>query len=131
MRQFHQLAKVLARLLGFKESGDHVKALSFVENSYKDILGLNLKELKAMPPDKLLDYLLEKQGMNLASLEKTGEILREEAYLYGSGSASDLFVSRAEKALYILNYVQENDKTFSFTRKALIDNLKKDLAISN
>ena len=131
MRQFHQLAKVLARLLGFKENDDHVGALSYMEESYKEILDLDLKEINAMKPDELLDYLLEKQNMNLPALEKTAEILREEAYLYRNGSISDLFASRAEKALHLLNYVQENDKTFSFTRKALIDSLRKDLAATN
>lgn len=131
MRQFHQLAKVLARLLGFKEKDDHAGAKSYIEESYKEILDLDLKEINAMLPDELLDYLLEKQKMNLAALEKTAEILREEAYLYRNGSISDLFASRAEKALHLLNYVQENDKTFSFTRKAMIDSLRKDLAATN
>ena len=130
MRQFHQLARVLARLLGFKESDEQRMVTSFIEDAYKEILDLDFKTIKAMQPHDLLDYLLEKQHMNLPALEKVAEIFREEAYVYHSTSSPDLFVSRANKALYLLNYVQENDKTFSLTRKALVDGLEKDLAIA-
>ncbi|MDN5215866.1 hypothetical protein QQ020_27555 [Fulvivirgaceae bacterium BMA12] len=128
MRQFRQLAIVLARLMGFKESNDHESALSLIEDSYKDILDLDLKSVKAMSSQELLDYLLKKKNMDLPSLEKVGELLMEEAYLYGNDSASDLFFSRGQKALYLLNYVQDHDQTFSLARKTLIDRLQKKLA---
>lgn len=131
MRQFNQLAKVLASLMGFKEEGEHEKSISFIEDSYKEILGLDLPALNAMSPSDLLSYLLEKQSMNLPTLEKMGEVLREEAYIYRSGGIVDLFISRAEKATYLLNYVHQNDKTFSMTRKALIESLIRDIEITN
>lgn len=128
MRQFHQLAIVLARLMGFKEANDHEPAISLIEDAYREIINLDLKTIKAMSPQELLDYLLEKQDLNLPTLEKMGELLMEEAYLYGNNRVSDLFFSRGQKALFLLNYVQDNDKTFSLTRKALIDRLQKKLS---
>lgn len=112
LRWTQELAKVIARLMG----KDTREALGIMDEAYLELLKASPEELRSLPLDKLLDYLLVEKEFNAAQLEfVAGLMAREGELLYESGD----FVQsqdRLARALLIFEHVEKELQVFSFER---------------
>ncbi|EPE9900452.1 conserved hypothetical protein [Flavobacterium psychrophilum] len=107
--QINQLGYVLKRILekltGTK-SNDQLGVVWVVDNfKLKEKLGFDLAILDTISDEKLIPFLITKEGFNYSNIELFADVLvkiDKEKY--------------AKKALQIYNYVNQITATFSFER---------------
>jgi len=120
-RLTQQVAKVLARLIG----KDWEQTLLILEAVYNDWLPIKRKDLIEHPPKSILDWLIIEEKLSVDELEAIAHLLQAE------GNLMDDFIERKDrlmKALLILEYVDNQDDTYSMSRKHKIDILLKTLS---
>lgn len=124
LREIQRLARLLARLLGFKDEGLFTKAFALVDEACLELSGLTSGQLTALTDEDFLELIQEKE-LKEEQLEMLADILMAEGEMLrepdGKYESSQL---RFRKAILLLNYLTGSRRQFSFERENKISRLR-------
>lgn len=122
LKYLEKLSRVIAAMLGFREKGFPDESLRLADQTFKELLNLDIEELAVMPVEKFID-LIRNEKFNSLYLEGIAQLTHETANVFavlGKVETATDFYSKTLQLYYLLN---ENDKTFSFEREQIISEL--------
>ena len=123
LRWTQELAKVIARLIG----KDPEEALELLDKSLEEQLQLDAKSLADIPKEKLIEYLSNSRGYDLAQIEFIAEALYLQCQnLHQQLPQTQDFANqkdKLEKALTIFEHVENEQGIFSLERQSKIANI--------
>jgi len=122
LKYLEKLSRVIAAMLGFRDKGFPEDALRLADETYKELLNINLEETRIMPPDHFIE-VLKKNNYNVDYIESVSGILLETAKSYEATGQTENAIIFYEKTLKVVYLLNEKDKTFSFERETLIASL--------
>ena len=124
LKYLEKLSRVIADMVGFRDSGFPEDALRLVDETYKELLDFKADELAIMPIERFVDLIIQK-GYTSTYFEMLAKLAYETAnsfQLIGNESFAQSFYL---KTLHIYLILNEKDKTFSFEREMIISELKQ------
>lgn len=119
-----ELGKAIAQMAFNRNSGNDGRNPALVQKVYHS-LRVDPEFLLTATPEELRLYLNQDDESGLVRMELAAKTLIEESFL-SSRSVSASASALREKAKELLEYVQQNDTTFSLERVALLEGLKHD-----
>ncbi len=114
LRIVEEFAKFLAAIVGLKREGKFDEALKKVDQVYHGMINIDPVILKSINPDELMDFLLHEKKFNNHYLKMIAELLFEEGQIYAENGDPISARNVLEKARILIDYLMENDPTFSF-----------------
>lgn len=121
MRWTQELAKVMALLMG----KDTKEALDLIDSAMRDQIGLDPDQLERMNHKELLDYLQQKDNLNLGQIEFIAGLFYEK--YKRSGASDKVWSPHLAKAYTLLKHVHEHADTYSLDRKQKLDSMAREL----
>ncbi len=113
LRMVEEFAKFLAAIMGLREDGKYEEALKKIDNVYKGMIQLDPIGIKSIGPEELLDYLKSEKKDNHHYLKMIAELLYEEGQVYVETGDPISARNVLEKSKVLINYLMDNDPTFS------------------
>ena len=111
-------------MLGLRDKGFPEDALRLADETYKEMLGFDVEELAIMPVEKFVE-LVRKHGYTSSHLEIMARLAHETANAMNTRTDNENSTGFYEKTLHLYYLLNEKDKTFSFEREMIIDELKQ------
>ncbi|HET8864411.1 MAG TPA: hypothetical protein VFM80_01855 [Gracilimonas sp.] len=130
MRQIHQLsqvlAKVIAAVVGLKETGQAQQVFEITNNALNEQLELDLGSLLEMNSKEMIQTLEQKEGMNKENLEQMADLFYSIANTLEedqkwSGKITELL----QRSLDIYTHIEEQGNVYSIDRNHKIQEIKK------
>lgn len=124
MKYLEKLSRVIAAMFGMRDKGFPEDAIRLADETYKELLNLNVEELEIMPVEKFVD-LIRQAGYTTTYLEALAKLTFETADSFqqmGNDNPAKGFYFKTLNLYYLLS---EKDKTFSFEREMIISELKQ------
>lgn len=119
-----ELGKAIAQMVFNRNSGNDGRNPELIRKIYHS-LKVEPAFVLTATPEELRRYLDQDDGYGLARMELTAKTLIEESFLSSALASASAPVLR-QKAKELLEYIQQNDTTFSLERVALLEGLEKD-----
>jgi hypothetical protein len=110
------LKKLIGKALGIK-SNDFEQGIQNIESDLKNEFDLTLKEISEMENSELTKKI---SGLNEQHLEKLAELIK----VVSENSQNNFGKKIAQKGIIILEYLDNNSKTFSIKRMELKNTLQ-------
>jgi hypothetical protein len=124
LKYLEKLSRVIATMLGFRNSGFPEDGLRLADETYKEFLNFNAEELAIMPVDKFME-VIRKVGYSPTYLDVLAQLAHETANTFQAQENKQYAQSFYLKSLQLYYLLNEKDKTFSFEREMIISELKK------
>lgn len=124
LKYLEKLSRVLINMLGLRDKGFPEDALRLADETYKELLSVDLDLVSKMPTNEFIE-IVRGYSYTTSYIEALANITKETANCYtamGRTSESRMF---SEKALLLYQLLNEKDKTFSFEREMVISELEK------
>ena len=124
LKYLEKLSRVIAAMLGFRDKGFPDEALRLADETYKEMLNIDLEELSNMPVEVFIEKV-RKENYNASYLHAFAQLTHETAdsfFSKGVESKAQIFYIKTLQLYYLLN---EKDRTFSFERELIITELNK------
>jgi len=124
LKYLEKLSRVIAAMLGFRDKGFPEDGLRLADETYREMLDINLDELQIMPLDAFIARV-RKENYNPSYLQTIAQLTHETANTFHANEnelAAKSFYRKTLKLYYLLN---EKDKTFSFEREMIISELEQ------
>ena len=124
LKYLEKLSRVIAAMLGLREKGFPEDALRLADETYNELLTLNLEALTIMPVSEF-EILIRRLGYNPTYLDALAKLTVETVRCFvitGNNAKVRIFT---EKALLLYSLLTEKDKTFSFEREMIIAELRQ------
>jgi hypothetical protein len=121
-----EFAKFLAAIVGLKNEGKFDEALTKIDSVYRGMLDLDPVIVKSVDGSELLDLLQNEKDYSNTYLKMIAELLFEEGQIYDSNGDPVSARNVLEKSKILIDYLMENDATFSFDwyeKLAVIDKI--------
>ncbi len=119
------LRKLLAELIDNKSSGGITNEIEITNQVLKSELDIEIIDLINMPNDEIIDFLQTKKQLNDKNLEQIAEILMFNIETNSENGINKISkLNLLQKCLTIYDYVQSNDKTYSFERNMKIKKIQ-------
>ena len=106
-RYFDEMAKMLAKILLFKQNNEPDKAEELLNEFATDFLKINLKIILETPEDKLIDKLKTELDFDLTKFKLLEELLFQKFLLTPTN------ISLRNSTLEVINYIIKNCRTSS------------------
>lgn len=113
------MAKMLAKILLFKQNNEPDKAEELLNEFATDFLKINLKIILETPEDKLIDKLKTELDFDLTKFKLLEELLFQKFLLTPTN------ISLRNSTLEVINYIIKNDSDFSVERHQRLQELMK------
>ena len=107
-------AKFLAEIMGLKDEGKYEEALKKIDSVYTGLLQIEPVVIKSIDTEELLYFLKTEKKYNNQHLKMVAELLYEEGMIYAEMGDPVSTRNVLEKAKVLIDYLSENDQTFSF-----------------
>jgi len=124
LKYLEKLSRVIAAMMGFREKGFPEDSLRLADETFKELLDVDIDELAIMPIEKF-NETIRRQGYSSTHLEIMSQLAHETAkslIAQGKEDNSKQFYDKTLQLYYLLN---EKDKTFSFEREQIISDLEQ------
>jgi hypothetical protein len=124
LKYLEKLSRVIAAMFGFRDKGFPEDAIRLADETYKELLSLNVEQLEIMPVEKFVD-IIRQAGYTTTYLEALAKLMFETADSFqqlGNDNPAKGFYLKTLNLYYLLS---EKDKTFSFEREMIISELKQ------
>jgi hypothetical protein len=124
LRYLEKLSRVIAAMLGLRIKGLPDESLHLADETYKDMLDLNVAEIGVLSAE-VFQEIIRKHAYTNSYLEIITELTHETAHSFrekGEEENAKRFYGKALQLYYLLN---EKDKTFSFEREQIIAELEE------
>lgn len=116
-RYFDEMAKMLAKILFFKQNNEPDKAEESLNEFATDFLKINLQDLLKTPENNLIPTLISEHDFDLIQFKLLEELLFQKFLL----TPTD--ISLRNSTLEVINYIIKNDSDFSVERHQRLQEL--------
>lgn len=130
IRYLEKLARAVAAILGFRDKGNPEESIRIADGFFDENLNYRANELAIMS-DSDFESLINKENHQPAILNYLAQISFETAKAYedlDDKEKADAFFS---KSLSLYRILTKKDKTFSFEREQIMNDIKKVLGEKN
>jgi hypothetical protein len=124
LKYLEKLSRVIAAMFGFRDKGFPEEAIRLADETYSELMNLNIEELNIMPVENFVD-LIRRAGYTSTYLEALAKLTFETADSFQQMGRSDKATGFYLKTLNLYYLLSEKDKTFSFEREMIISELKQ------
>jgi hypothetical protein len=128
LREIEKIGRLLRVLINkllkreeYPESGEYNEYTNIC-NSMKVETGFDLENFLEMDEEDSFAYLKSKREFNIENLESLATLLERAGEVFNWKKEAML-----NKAIFVINYCNEKDKTFSFEREDRLKKLKYEL----
>ncbi|HNZ62616.1 MAG TPA: hypothetical protein PK903_06830, partial [Paludibacteraceae bacterium] len=126
LKYLEKLSRVIAAMLGFRDSGFPEDALKMADGTYRELLNVDLKELTVEPTEKFSETI-RKANYSASILDLLVQLTYETANAFEQNRQSAEAHSFYRKTLELYRLLNEKDKTFSFEREMRIGEINEKL----
>lgn len=116
LRMVEMIGDLIAALLGLIKKGDLEQAEKILERGYYELLRRDASFFQLIPKEQLTDKLLSDHDYTNGHLSVLSELFYAEATLSEAQNRSDNALTCYEKSLTLLEYLEQEDKTWSAKR---------------
>ncbi|MBX9851228.1 MAG: hypothetical protein K2X86_05650 [Cytophagaceae bacterium] len=116
-------AKLLSKLMGLKEKGDYEKALELIDEAYKELFQLSSGEIIRIDSAQWIEFIKNQKLLKPDRLDILAHLIKTEGDFNSGQKAHYLYL----KSLALLEYLNKEQKIYSFEREALIKEIKNKL----
>ncbi len=121
LRLIEEAGIFFIKILFHKESNDNKKVIETVNNAFSQLFHIDLDDLYLVDNEKFISYLCNDKNIDLANLEIVAKLLINHAECESEPEKRKEIYA---KALCVMEYVDREEKVFSFDRFNLINSLK-------
>ena len=118
-RKSQNLSTVIESIYGLRTNDQADKALAVASQNFSEMAGYTLSEILEMKADVYLQEIL-KQHLSLSYLEQLVKFLLETSEIFTQLQKNAEMLNLSEKALYLIKYLIETDKTYSPERESFV-----------
>ena len=118
-RKSQNLSTVIESIYGLRTNDQADKALAVASQNFSELAGYTLSEILEMKADVYLQEIL-KQHFSLSYLEQLVNFLLETSEIFTQLQKNAEMLNLSEKALYLIKYLIETDKTYSPERESFV-----------
>lgn len=118
-RKSQNLSTVIESIYGLRTNDQADKALAVASQNFSELAGYTLSEILEMKADVYLQEIL-KQHFSLSYLEQVVKFLLETSEIFSQLQKNAEMLNLSEKALYLIKYLIETDKTYSPERESFV-----------
>jgi hypothetical protein len=122
LKYLEKLSRVIAAMLGFRDKGFPEDGLHLADETYREMLDINLDELEVMPVENFIERV-RKENYTATYLQILTNLTHETAnsfFAMGNEMNAKIFYIKTLQLYYLLN---EKDRTYSFERELIITEL--------
>ena len=116
-------------ILGLIKKGQLEQAEQKLENLYHDFLKEDSAFFNSLPADKITTQLLQDHNFTHGHLEVLAWLFDAEASLLEAKGKNDLSNDFSKKALMIFEFLENEQKTYSFEKAEKMNTLRKRIDI--
>ena len=107
MRMIEQFARVISRVLFFRETKQYNNAHVELDNVSKNVTGFSSNQLKALGPDGVKSVFDNSNFSNVEKVFYSAKIVMEEGYLFELEGKIDEGLDNYAFALVLFEYLKE------------------------
>lgn len=130
LKYLEKLSRVIAAMLGFREKGIPENAVRLADETFQELLNINLEELKNMSTEKFMEIIRGK-AYSTAYIEVLARLSHETANSLEANEKTESAFRFYQKTLELFYLLNEKDKTYSFEREMTISELKEKINYSS
>jgi len=123
------MGDLIAALLGLIKKGDHEQAEKLLERGYYELLRRDASFFQLIPKEQLTNKLLSDHNFTNGHLAVLSELFFAEATLSEAQNKLNNSLSCYEKSLVLLEFLEQEDKTWSAKREERKSLLKERIAV--
>ena len=123
LKYLEKLSRVITAMLGFRDKGFPEDGLQLADETYREMLDINLEELEIMPVEIFIERV-RKENYNVTYLQALTQLTNETANTYSALENDKKALNFYSKCLQLYYLLNEKDKTFSFEREMIITDLE-------
>jgi len=123
------IGDLIAALLGLIKKGDLEQAEKIIERGYLELLRRDASFFQLIPKEQLTDKLLGDHHYTNGHLEVLSELFFAEATLSEARNKLHNSLIYYEKSLVLLDFLEQEDKTWSAKREERKNLLKERIAV--
>ena len=124
LRMVEMIGDLIAALLGLIKKGDLEQAEKILERGYIELLRREAAFFQAIPKEKLTTTLLTEHNYEHGHLAVLAELFFAEAILSEAQKKLQYSLNCYEKSLTLLEFLEQEDKTWSAKREGRIEQLR-------
>lgn len=128
LRMVEMIGDLIAAMLGLIKKGDLEQAEKLLERGYIELLRHDAAFFQAIPTDKLTGTLIEEHNYENGHLAVLSELFFAEATLNEAQHKLPYALTCYEKSLKLLEFLEDEDKTWSAKREERITLLQTKIA---
>lgn len=125
LRLIEMIRELIMGILGLIKKGHLEQAEQQLENLYYDFLKEDSAFFTSLPADKITTQLLQNHNYTHGHLEILAWLFDAEAVLQEAKGKKDLSADFSKKALMIFEFLENEQKTYSYEREEKIKELRK------
>ena len=129
LRMIEMIGDLIAALLGLIKKGDLEQAGKIIERGYLELLRRDASFFQLIPKEQLTDKLLGDHHYTNGHLEVLSELFFAEATLSEARNKLHNSLIYYEKSLVLLDFLEQEDKTWSAKREERKNLLKERIAV--
>ena len=123
------MGDLIAAILGLIKKGDHEQAEKMLERGYYELLRRDASYFQLIPKEQLTDKLLSDHDYTNGHLAVLAELFFAEATLNEAQNKLNRSRTNYEKSLVLLEFLEQDDKTWSAKREERKSLLKEKISM--
>ncbi len=129
LRMIEMIGDLIAMIIGLLKKGDPDQAEKILERSYYEFLRRDASFFQLIPKDQLTNQLLSGHNYTNGHLAVLAELFYAEAMVNEAQNRPANSKQYYEKALVLLEFLEQEDKTWSAKREERMDLIKGKISI--
>jgi len=127
LRMIEMIGDLIAALLGLIKKGDTDQAEKLLERGYYELLRHDASFFRLIPKEQLTDTLLVEHNYTSGHLAVLAELFYAEAIVSRAQNRMNSSLECYEKSLVLLEFLEEEDKTWSAKREERKTEIKEQI----
>lgn len=128
LRMIEMIGDLIAAILGLIKKGDLEQAEKMIERGYYELLRRDASFFQLIPKEHLTDRLLSEHHYTNGHLTVLAELFYAEAMVSQASGKLDNSLVCYEKSLLLLEFLEQEDKTYSDKRIEKMNLIKEQIA---
>ena len=129
LRMIEMIGDLIAVIIGLLKKGDPEQAEKILERSYYEFLRKDASFFQLIPKDQLTNQLLMDHNYTNGHLAVLAELFYAEAMVSEAHNKPENSKQYYEKALVLLEFLENEDKTWSAKREERMNLIKEKISI--
>ena len=130
LRMIEMIGDLIAVIIGLLKKGDPDQAEKLLERSYYEFLSKDASFFQLIPKDQLTNQLLSDHNYTNGHLAVLAELFYAEAMVNEAQNKPENSKQYYEKSLVLLEFLENEDKTWSAKREERMNLIKGKISLS-